>query len=483
MAWEAVIGLECHIQLRTRSKMFCDCPAEFGAEPNANVCPVCLGLPGALPRANRAAVEGALTLGLALGSTIRLESVFARKNYFYPDMPKNYQITQYDRPLCEGGGLPVRIDGEERSFELTRIHLEEDTGKSFHPERHGDRRISRVDFNRAGVPLLELVTQPVFRAPAECAVFLTALRRLVRWLGISDGDMEKGQLRCDANVSLRPLGSERFGTKTEIKNLNSIRSVERGVAAELARQQRVLEEGGAIEQATLLYDADHEKLAVMRSKEHAHDYRYFPDPDLPVLTVPAAWRDQTSAALPALPWARERELVERFGLPPYDAGVLCETIELAGYARAVIEASESKLASNWLMTEVLRMVKEREWTVARWAGQVPPARLAAFLGRVARRELPGPLAKQVFAWMADEDGDVDAILARHGARVQSGADELGPLVQAVLEEHAGPVAQYLAGKTATLGFLVGQVMKKSGGQAVPQVVQELLREALEARRS
>ena len=246
MAYEAVIGLECHIQLRTRSKMFCGCPAEFGAAPNSNVCPVCLGLPGALPKTNRAAIDAALRLGLALGCAVRGESVFARKNYFYPDMPKNYQITQYDRPLCEGGALPLALDGATREIALTRIHAEEDTGKSFHPERHGDRPISRVDFNRAGVPLLELVTEPVLREPAECAAFLTALRRLVRWLDISDGDMEKGQLRCDANVSIRPAGSSGFGVKTELKNLNSIKGVEKGLAAEIARQTRVLEAGGKV---------------------------------------------------------------------------------------------------------------------------------------------------------------------------------------------------------------------------------------------
>jgi len=359
VAYEGVIGLECHIQLKTRSKMFCDCPAGFGAAPNTNVCPVCLGLPGARPVANRAAIDAALELGLALGSTIRGRSVFARKNYFYPDMPKNYQITQYDQPLCEGGALEVMLEGAARRFELTRIHVEEDTGKSFHPERLGDRRISRVDFNRAGVPLLELVTQPVFRVPAECAAFLTALRRLVRWLEISDGDMEKGQLRCDANVSVHAAGTTALGTKTEIKNLNSIRGVERGVTAELARQQRTLDEGGRIEQATLLYDADHDRLAVMRSKEHAHDYRYFPEPDLPLLEVDAAWIEQARSRLPVLPWAREREFVA-LGLPWYDAAVLSEHAELAEYALEVMRGSGVKLASNWLMTEVLRVLKERD---------------------------------------------------------------------------------------------------------------------------
>ena len=480
MAYEAVIGLECHIQLRTRSKMFCSCPAEFGAEPNSNVCPVCLGLPGALPVTNRAAVDAALRLALALGGTIRNRSVFARKNYFYPDMPKNYQITQYDEPLCEGGALEVRIEGAARRFELIRVHAEEDTGKSFHPERHGDRRISRVDFNRAGVPLLELVTQPAFRAPAECAAFLTALRRLVRWLEISDGDMEKGHLRCDANVSVRPVGTTAFGTKTEIKNLNSIRGVERGIAAEIARQERVLGEGGRIEQATLLYDADHDRLAVMRSKEHAHDYRYFPEPDLPALVVDAAWIASARARLPALPWAREREFVA-LGLPWYDAGVLSEHPDLAAYALEVMAGGDVKLASNWLMTEVLRVVKERDWTPGAWRERVPAPRLIDFLARVASGSLPGPLAKQVFAWLVEEPGDVGTLLERHGARAQSSADELTPLVRAVLDEHPGPVAQFLAGKTATLGFLVGQVMKRSGGQAVPQVVQTLLKRELEAR--
>ena len=481
MAYEAVIGLECHIQLNTRSKMFCGCPAEFGAAANSNVCPVCLGLPGALPVTNRAAVDAAVRLGLALGSAIRGESVFARKHYFYPDMPKNYQITQYDRPLCEGGALPVRLGETRRGFDLIRVHAEEDTGKSFHPERHGDRQVSRVDFNRAGVPLLELVTQPDFREPAECAAFLTTLRRLVRWLGISDGDMEKGQLRCDANVSIRPPGQPAFGTKTELKNLNSIKGVEKGLAAEIARQTRVVTGGGTIEQATLLYDADHDKLAIMRTKEHAHDYRYFPEPDLPLLRVDQAWVAAARADLPELPWDRAARFVARYGLPDYDAGLLCDQRELADYYEAVAARTDGKLASNWVMTEVLRVLKERGWSLADWSARVPAARLADLLERVLARALPGPLAKQVFAWMVDEPGDVDALLARHAVSVRSSDADLIPLVQAALDEHPGPVAQYLAGKTATLGFLVGQVMKKSGGQAVPQAVKELLEAELKKR--
>jgi aspartyl-tRNA(Asn)/glutamyl-tRNA(Gln) amidotransferase subunit B len=483
MAWEVVIGLECHVQLKTRSKMFCGCPNTFGAEPNTNVCPVCLGLPGALPRTNARAIEYALRLGVALGCRIAPESVFARKNYFYPDMPKNYQVSQYDRPLCEGGELPITLDGVRHGVRLTRIHAEEDAGKSFHPERSGDRRLSFVDFNRAGVPLLELVTEPVLRSPEACAVFLGTLRRLVRWLDISDGDMEKGQLRCDANVSIRPVGAVTLGTKTELKNLNTIKGVERGVTAEIARQTQLVAAGGRVTQATLLYDADRDRLAIMRSKEHAHDYRYFPEPDLPVLRVSEARATAAREASPELPWAREARFRERLELPAYDAAVLTESREMSDYLEACAPEGQAKLASNWLMTEVLRWTKERGTSVSEWSARVPAERFRDFLSRVAARELPGPIAKQVFAWLAEESGSVAELLDRHGVKVASGEATLRPLVRAVLEEHAAVVAQVLAGEERPFGFLVGQVMKKSGGQAVPQEVQRLLREELARSRS
>uniref|UniRef100_A0A832MJJ3 Aspartyl/glutamyl-tRNA(Asn/Gln) amidotransferase subunit B n=1 Tax=Eiseniibacteriota bacterium TaxID=2212470 RepID=A0A832MJJ3_UNCEI len=481
MAYDAVIGLECHLQLRTRTKMFCGCPAEFGAEPNRNVCPVCLGLPGALPRVNRAAVDAALRLGLALGCEVRGASAFARKHYFYPDMPKNYQITQYDRPLCTGGALTVTAAGETRAVGLVRIHLEEDAGKSFHPERAGDRRRSRVDYNRAGVPLLELVTRPDLRRPEECGAFLLALRRLARWLGLSDADMEKGHLRCDANVSLRPAGASALGTKTELKNLNSARAVERGLAAEIARQRRILEQGGRVEQATLLYDADGDRLAVMRTKEHAHDYRYLPEPDLPELRVDAAWLAQARARLPELPWERERRFVESLGVPPRDAAVLCEQRELAEYFEAVAARAGARPAANWVLTEVLGALRARGWTLEAWTARVPAERLAGLLERAASGALPGPLAKRAFVWLADEEGGVDELLARHGVRARGSAEEMAPVVREVLDAHPDAVRQVLAGKAAALGFLVGQVMQRTGGQAVPRTVRELL-EAELARR-
>jgi len=474
VADEAVIGLECHVQLRTRSKMFCGCPVGFGAPPDSTVCPVCLGLPGALPRANRAAVVAALRLGLALGCEVRPESVFARKHYFYPDLPKNYQVTQYDQPLCVGGALPVGAAGSERRHPLERLHLEEDTGKSSHPVRTGDRPFSLVDFNRAGVPLVELVTEPAFHEPAEAAAFVAALRRLVRWLGISDGDMEKGQLRCDANVSLRPAGSAALGTKTELKNLNSIRGVEKGLAAEIARQRALLADGRAVEQATLLYDVEHDRLALMRGKEDADDYRYFAEPDLPALRADRELLDEARAGLPELPWVRAARLVARDGLPPYDAGVLCEQRELADYYEACAAVAGAKPASNWVMSEVLRAVHERGGGLADFAARVPAERLGALVRLVTAQRLPGPLARRVLAWMLDEPGDAEELLARHGVHALGTALELAPLVREVLEQHAAAVAQCRAGRPRAFEFLVGQVMRRSGGRADPRRIRELL---------
>jgi aspartyl-tRNA(Asn)/glutamyl-tRNA(Gln) amidotransferase subunit B len=478
VAHEAVIGLECHLQLRTRSKMFCGCAVAHGAAPNSVVCPVCLGLPGALPRANRAAVEAGLRLGLALGCDVPERSVFARKNYLYPDMPKGYQVTQYDRPLCTGGALPVTGERGVTDVAIARLHLEEDTGKSMHPARGSGRAVSRLDFNRAGVPLAELVTEPVLREPAECAAFITELRRLVRWLGVSDADMEKGQLRCDANVSLRPGPSAPLGVRTELKNLNSIRGVERGLAAEIARQRALLASGGVVEPATLLYDVEHDRLAVMRAKEGAEDYRYFPEPDLPPLGVGAAWREAARAALPELPWARAGRLAETHGLAAHDADVLCGQRELADYFEACAAVAGAAPAAHWVARDVLAALRERDWPLERFAAQVPPGRLADLAARVADRRLPGPLGRRVFGWMLDEAGEVDELLSRHGARARTTEAELEPLVRAVLAENARAVEQVRAGRARAFEFLVGRALAGSGGEADPETLRALLRAAL-----
>jgi len=482
VAYEAVIGLECHVQLATRTKMFCDCPVGFGAEPNTNVCPVCLGLPGALPRTNAAAVHAALRVALALGASVRPESVFARKNYFYPDMPKNYQITQYDRPLGEGGALPANLEGSERRFALARVHLEEDTGKSFHPERPGthakrgwSESISRLDFNRAGVPLLEIVTAPVFGTPAECGAFLSALRRLVRWLGVSAGDMEKGHLRCDANVSLRPAGATELGTKTELKNLNSIRGVEKGLAAEIARQRGMLEAGGTVEQATLLYDLESGRLAVMRTKEYAHDYRYFPDPDLPPLRVDRAALDEARAALPELPWARAARLAREGGLTAAEADRLCADRALADhYEDAVRAGAPARRAGGWILNELLRALHERGLSFEEGRERIPSETLADLVRRLETGSLTSHSARCALDEILAGGTDPAAALERAARTASRAAEDLLPLVRTILDENAAVVAEVQRGRTRSFEFLVGQAMKKSRGQADPKAIRELL---------
>ncbi len=482
MAYEAVLGLEVHIQLATRAKLFCACPNEFAGEANTRVCPVCLGLPGSLPVLNRAAVESVARLGLALGATVHERSIFARKNYFYPDMPKNYQISQYDEPVVTGGALDIGSSTVSRLVPLTRVHLEEDTGKSFHPERHGDREETRLDFNRAGVPLAEMVSEPALRTSEEAFAYLTTLRRLVRGLGISDGDMETGSLRCDANVSLRPVGQEAFGTRTEIKNLNSIAGVKNAIAAEIVRQTEVLESGGRIEQATLLWDQDKERLQVMRSKEEAHDYRYFPEPDLPPLRLTPAEIEALRRDLPELPLARARRFETTLGLSPYDADLLTDSRELCEYfEEAVVEGAPAKAAANWIGNDVLRVLKEGGQELAVFRASLPPARLAQLLQLAAGGTLSSKLARELFAVMLEEPGAPAELAKKHGLVQESDAGALGAVAEKVLEAHPAVVADFLGGKEKALTFLVGQLMKETKGRANPQVAQELLREALARR--
>jgi aspartyl-tRNA(Asn)/glutamyl-tRNA(Gln) amidotransferase subunit B len=478
--WEAVIGLEVHAQLSTRTKIFCACPTQFGSRANSQTCPVCLGLPGVLPVLNRQVVDCALRLGLACGSRIAPASVFARKNYFYPDLPKNYQISQYDKPLCEGGQVEMMVDGHPRTARLVRIHLEEDAGKSMHDQTGGTT--SLVDLNRCGVPLAEIVGEPDLRHPEEAGAYLTALRQLVRYLGICDGNMEEGSLRCDANVSVRPTGASTFGTRVEIKNMNSIRGVVAALEHEIRRQGKLLDEGGTVNQETRTWDPDRGVTVFMRSKEHAHDYRYFPDPDLVPLHVDEAWLARVRTQLPELPMARLQRFTAQYALPVYDAVLLTESRELADYYEDLARTlGDAKQASNWMMAEVLRLLNERGESIGRFS--VRPPAVAALLHLVKDGAISGKIAKEVFDEMVATGAPAEAIVARRGLRQISDEPSLTAAVDKILDAHPGQVKAYLGGKEGLAGFFVGQLMQATAGQANPKLANQLVRAALERRRS
>jgi aspartyl-tRNA(Asn)/glutamyl-tRNA(Gln) amidotransferase subunit B len=475
-AWEPVIGLEVHVQLGTASKAFSGSSTRFGAAPNSLTDPTVLGLPGALPVFNRQALEYALLLGLAAGCRIRRASRFARKHYFYPDLPKGYQISQYDEPLCEGGAIELGVGGTLHSVRLIRIHLEEDAGKSIHQPG----ATSLVDLNRAGVPLCEVVSEPDIRSAEEAAEYMRALHQLVRYLGISDGDMEKGQLRCDANVSVRPRGQSAFGTRAELKNINSFRFVQKAIEHEIARQIRVLESGGRVIQETRLWDADAGLSRSMRSKEEAEDYRYFPDPDLPVLVVDDALLEATRQRLPELPMARYRRYVETWGLAVDDARVLTGERNLSDYFDAAVAAygdpSGAKPLANWIQSELLRELNRDGRDVS--ACPIAPARLAALVRLVDQGAISGKIAKQVFAEMYRTGDAPEAIVAREGLTQISDESALEGIVRDIIAANPGQVAAYRGGKTKLIGFFVGQVMKQTGGQANPQLVNQVLERLL-----
>jgi aspartyl-tRNA(Asn)/glutamyl-tRNA(Gln) amidotransferase subunit B len=473
-----VIGLEVHAQLRTATKIFCACRNRFGDAPNTNVCPVCLGLPGALPVLSREAVSLAVRAALATHCTVHEASVFARKNYFYPDLPKGYQISQYERPLATGGYVEIPAAGALRRVQIDRIHMEEDAGKLLHEGYAWSSEKSGVDFNRSGVPLIEIVSAPDLTSAEEAHDYLSALRALLLYAGVSDGNMEEGSLRCDANVSIRPRGSDTLGTRAEVKNLNSFRNVARAIQHEVARQAAVVESGGRVVQETRLWNADRGETVAMRSKEDAQDYRYFPEPDLPPLVVDEAWREAVRASLPELPAAKRRRFVDEYQIPDYDAGVLTLAPHVADYFEKVARASgNAKAASNWVMTEVLRKLKDDERPLG--GCPVPPERLSELLALVESGAVTGRSAKDVFERMWATGEGARAIIEREGLAQVSDEALIQAAVAEVVAKSPDQVATYRKGKTSTLGWFVGQVMRKTGGKANPQLVNALLKKALE----
>ena len=475
MQWETVIGLEIHAQLATRSKIFSGASTAYGAEPNTQACAVDLGLPGVLPVVNEQAIAMAVRFGLAIDASITRRSIFARKNYFYPDLPKGYQISQYEAPIVAQGKIVIEVDGHTRSINITRAHLEEDAGKSLHEDFHG---ASGIDLNRAGTPLLEIVSEPEMRSAAEAAAYMREIHRLVRYLGICDGNMQEGSFRCDANVSVRPLGSETFGTRAEIKNLNSFRFIERAIEFEVERQIELIENGGKVVQETRLYDPDKDETRPLRSKEDAHDYRYFPDPDLLPVTVSTAYIDVIRATMPELPRAKIARFVKTLELSSEDAAVLANDPDTASYFERAIAAQpgSAKQTANWISGELFAALNRDNLAIN--ASPIRPEQMGQLVQRVVDGTLSGKLAKQVFATMWSSGRDADDIIEAEGMRQVSDTHLIEVAVREILEQNPDQIAQFRAGKDKVLGFLVGQVMKKTGGKANPALVNQLIKSAL-----
>ena len=468
--YEMVVGLEVHVQLKTRTKAFCGCATSFGDPPNTNVCPVCLALPGALPVLNERAVELALRAALALECTVSPISIFARKNYFYPDLPKGYQISQFDRPLAQGGKLVIDVDGSAKSVGVTRVHMEEDAGKSLHDRFHG---VTAIDLNRAGVPLIEIVSEPDMRSPAEAGAYLRALKQILEYMDVSDVSMEEGSLRVDANVSARKRGETKLGQKTEVKNMNSFSGVERALEVEFARQCAVLDAGGRIEQQTMLWDAGAQQVRPARAKEGSHDYRYFPEPDLPPLIIDVAAIEAARENLPELPAARRERFARDYQLGPYDVDVLTSSSALAAYFEQVARvAGDGKAAANWVMGEVLAALKSTGQDIARFS--VRPEELAALLALVRDGKVSHTAAKQIFATMVASGGAPGEIAAREGLLKVSDDGALARWLDEVIAENPKEAERFAAGEKKLQGVLIGAVMKKSKGSADPKKLAQLL---------
>ena len=485
MAWEIVIGLETHTQLSTQTKIFSGSATRYGALPNTQANAVDLALPGSLPVMNRAAVERAIRLGLAVGATIAPRSIFARKNYFYPDSPKNYQISQFEIPVVQGGSISFFVGDQEKTVNLTRAHLEEDAGKSMHDDfigPHGESSTG-IDLNRAGTPLLEIVSEPEMRSAAEAVAYAKALHSLVMWLGICDGNMQEGSFRIDANVSVRPVGQEAFGTRCEIKNVNSFKFLERAIQYEVRRQIELIEDGGRVVQETRLYDSDRDETRSMRSKEDAHDYRYFPDPDLPPLVIAQDWIESVRQTMPELPTALRARFIAEFGLTPVDAAQLSTSRALAAYFESVhasLPTGQAKLVANWIMGEVSATLNREEKDIAE--SPVSAAALAALLTRIIDGTISNKIARDVFAamWTGELGGDPDAIIQAKGLTQISDSGAISAMVDAVLADHPAIVAEYRSGKQKAFNSLVGQIMKAAKGKANPQQVNDLLKAKLDS---
>ncbi|NTW63823.1 MAG: Asp-tRNA(Asn)/Glu-tRNA(Gln) amidotransferase subunit GatB [Chlorobiaceae bacterium] len=473
MKYELVVGLEVHCQLNTNSKAFCGCSAQFGKPANTNVCPVCLALPGALPVLNRRVVEDAVKIGLATGCSVASHSILARKNYFYPDLPKGYQISQFEEPICSEGMIRIDVGEGERDIRLIRIHIEEDAGKSIHDI--GDD--TYIDVNRSGVPLLEIVSYPDMRTAKEASAYLQKVRQIVKYLGISDGNMEEGSLRCDANVSIRPFGSEEYGTRTEIKNMNSFKNVEKAIEFEANRHSEIIDAGGSIVQETRLWDADKGETRSMRGKEFAHDYRYFPDPDLVPVLVDDAMLERMRLELPEFPEDRAARFVSEFAIPAYDAAVLTVDREVADYFEETVKVSgDAKAASNWVMGEVLRTLKEKYLDITEFG--ISSQRLGELIRLISGGTISTTIAKQVFEIMMSDEATAEVIVAREGLAQVSDTSAIDMVLQEVLDANPGQLADYRAGKTKLFGFFVGQCMARMKGKGNPAIVNDLLQKKL-----
>ena len=472
--YEAVIGLEIHAQLLTESKAFCGCSTKFGSKPNTNICPVCLGYPGVLPVLNKKVVEYTSLMGLAVNCKINERSIFARKNYFYPDLPKGYQISQYEEPICEHGFINIQLkNGSSKSVRIKRIHMEEDAGKSIH-DRGNE---TCVDLNRCGVPLIEIVTEPDLSSGEEASIFLSKIHQLVKYLEICDGNMEEGSLRCDANISIRPLGSNELGTKTEIKNMNSFKNVEKAINFEVNRQIEMLADGEEIVQQTLIWNADLNEAFPMRSKEEAHDYRYFPEPDLFPVVVNDSWKVELAKLLPELPDKKKQRFIDEYNLPDYDAIILTQTKLLADYFESTACVTKDyKSASNWIMSEVLKVINERKIEIKNFP--VSPKNLGLMINLINDGTISGKIAKDIFASMVNEGKEPLEIIKEKKLFQITDKTELEKLADELIQSHRAEVEQYLEGKEKVFGFFVGQIMKKTQGKANPKTVNEILNNKL-----